>query len=74
MNTQTKTYYAGNETGEVVCADCAGIQLKASIKNARPGQMQNFYGAQEMFYTMGARDIAELVSLVGDVICACEVK
>ena len=74
MNTQTTTYYAGLETGEVVCIDCAGVTLKASIENAHVGQMTNFHGAQEMFYTMGARDIAELVSLVGDVICACEVK
>jgi len=29
---------------------------------------------QKPFYKMYPADVAELVSLVGDVICACEVK
>ena len=68
-----KTYYAGNETGEVVCAECAGVALKASIANARVGQMQNFQGAQEPFYKMYLADVAVLAEM-GEPICYCDVK
>jgi hypothetical protein len=43
MTTTNKELYAGTFGGEVLCENCAGVTLKASIRNARKGQ-RNFEG------------------------------
>jgi hypothetical protein len=55
----TKTYFVGITQGEIVCADCAGYQLTASIRN-NP-KARTFIGAQDTFEILSTEDAQRLI-------------
>jgi hypothetical protein len=74
--TPTKTLYVGTRDWALVCYDCAGYTLQASIKNAKPGQVK-FRGidnetydlVDDKFYAVMVEDFAKYDL---EVLCDCE--
>jgi len=66
--TVTKTYFAGGISGEVVCADCAGVTLKSAMQ-AKPNA-KSYRSYNETFYALDATEVAELVAI--GLLCRCK--
>jgi len=66
----TKTYYCGEERGEIVCVNCAGTMLARSIE--RNPAAETFTGAQDDYFTMTTEEIEYLIEVLEtSTLCYC---